>query len=386
MEEIYIIRLKGLPTSSQESLRDNKASFYYRKDLTGEALLGFGTLHSFIGSTLIVLSIINMSLHANTSQILGSGVWCGSIFAIAGLMGIVTAQKRKTDISKSKIQVKIFFTLSIVTLLLTSTYLILLIFDMKEPNANQYIGSNILISFIFELFTSLLSVFTCIRIIWPGSISCCAKDWPMQPKLKRKVIVSTQIYTNGVKQDEDLIRNLGPNCVISLSPPQSTSITRSDNYSTSNDYNEFVSMCECCEHQFNNRSNYDYKSNECNHNLKNNSSECETHERYDSDFDAENFDSSVEPEISYSGREESKEMELEINQNIDSIDSYDENDSKYETIGPKESTLEKDLNIEETFDDCEESQDNEEVVCESFCEQLTETNSENSKEHSVKAF
>ncbi len=128
MEEIYIIKLKGLPSSSQESLRDNKASFYYHKDLTGEALLGFGTLHTIIGSTLIILSIVNLFLYENKSEILGTGVWCGAIFVFAGLMGIVTAHKRKSDISKSKIQVKIFFVLSLVTLILTSIYFMFLIF------------------------------------------------------------------------------------------------------------------------------------------------------------------------------------------------------------------------------------------------------------------
>ncbi|CAG2113742.1 unnamed protein product, partial [Medioppia subpectinata] len=127
MEEIYIIKLKGLPASSQESLRDNKASFYYRKDLTGEALLGFGLMHALIGATLIVLTVINLLRVVLTSPpLLGSGLWCGAIFVVTGLMAVITAHKRKTDISKSKIQVKIFFVLSIVTSLLTITYLILM--------------------------------------------------------------------------------------------------------------------------------------------------------------------------------------------------------------------------------------------------------------------
>ena len=128
MEEIYIIKLKGLPASSQESLRDNKASFYYRKDLTGEALLGFGLMHSFSGLLLILLTAVNLVRIRWTSLILGSGIWCGVIFVFTGLMAIISAHKRKTDISKSKIQVKIFFSLTSVTSLLTIAYLILLIF------------------------------------------------------------------------------------------------------------------------------------------------------------------------------------------------------------------------------------------------------------------
>lgn len=128
MEEIYIIKLKGLPASSQESLRDSKASFYYRKDLTGEALLGIGVIHSFAGLLLIVLTAINLVQITWSTLVLGSGIWCGAIFVFTGLMAIICAQKRKTDISKSKIQVKIFFSLTIVTSLLTTSYFILRIF------------------------------------------------------------------------------------------------------------------------------------------------------------------------------------------------------------------------------------------------------------------
>lgn len=131
MEEIYIIKLKGLPTSSEESLRDNKASFYYRKDLTGEALLGFGLFHSFIGAALITLSIINLTLSGEqNSEQIGSGIWCGAIFVISGLTGVMTSQKRKSDISKSKIQVKIFFAMTITSLLLTIAFITLFIFGM----------------------------------------------------------------------------------------------------------------------------------------------------------------------------------------------------------------------------------------------------------------
>ena len=162
MEEIYIIKLKGLPASSQESLRDNKASFYYRKDLTGEALLGFGILHTFIGLLLIVLTTINLlRIQLSSITVLGSGIWCGAIFALTGFMAIITAHKRKTDISKSKIQVKIFFILSVVTSLLTLTYLILLLFgelfhyQLICLSLNNLTMSNLL-AINFDIFEKML--------------------------------------------------------------------------------------------------------------------------------------------------------------------------------------------------------------------------------------
>lgn len=224
MEEIYIIKLKGLPLNNEESLRSNhKSNFYYRKDLTSEALLGLGFFQCLIGLTLVILAVINLINHSIVNQI-GVGIWCGNVFVITGLSGLLTARKRKVDISKSKIQIKIFFVLSIVCFVLTISYFTLSLLGIRESTANIYLLSNIIASFLSEFLVSFLSIFVSVRVIWPGSLSFCAKDWPGHPKLKQKVIVSTQIYTDGSQQNSDVIRNLGPNCVISLSPLQSSSI------------------------------------------------------------------------------------------------------------------------------------------------------------------
>jgi len=313
-------------------------------------------LHTFIGLLLIVLTTINL-LRIDWSYMMGtvfgSGIWCGAIFAVTGFMAIFTAHRRRTDISKSKIQVKIFFALSVVTLLLTTTYFILLIFDLKEKTFNHYIESNIIMAFIFELFTSLLSLFTCVRIIWPGSLAFCAKDWPMHQKLKRKIIVSTQIYTNGVKQNEDMIRNLGPNCVISLGSPPSDAITRNDNYSEKIHCNQCVTICEFCE------PNLDFQPNICHHNLRHHCLNNEDiDEQYDSEFDVDNFDSDV---IS-SQVCESHESEPQINHTyeVHPNDCTQESENKYETIGGNKTSDEsiECLNSSETNDKSEEEEDN----------------------------
>ena len=72
--------------------------------------------------------------------------------------------------------------------------------DLHGPIANQFIGLNIFFSIIVETVILLLTLFTCARVLWPGCINFCAKDWPMQPKLKRKVIVKTNVFTNGIQQ------------------------------------------------------------------------------------------------------------------------------------------------------------------------------------------
>lgn len=234
MEEVYIIKLKGLPNSSnqQQSVRGKDChSFYYTKDLTAEALMGFGLIQAVLGLILIVLAIVHLlTLEVLVTPQVGVGIWSGAIFVITGLSGVLAAAKRKRDISRSKLQVRLFFIMALLSLLVSFGYLIMLIVaafgTAADPLASYqtttklFLSGNIIITFVIEASIALLSLFTTVRVIWPGSFGCLAKDWPGRPKLKKKVIVSTKIYATTMgKEGEDFCRNLGPNCVISLSNP-----------------------------------------------------------------------------------------------------------------------------------------------------------------------
>ena len=134
-----------------------------------------------------------------------------------------------------------------------------------------------------------------------------------------------------------MIRNLGPNCVISLGPPPSDAITRNDNYSDKVHCNQCMTICEFCE------PNLDFEPNICHHNLRHHCVNNEDiDEQYDSEFDVDNFDSEViGPQVC-----ESPENESQINHTyeIHPNDCTHESENKYETIGG---------NI--TSDDCNES-------------------------------
>lgn len=158
---------------------------------------------------------------------------------------------------------------------------------------------------------------------------------------------------------------MGPNCVISLSPPQVETISRSDNYLVDNDRNDFESMCDCCDHHFNNTSNIDCNSVECHHNLRTESSHSENHEQYESDFDVDNFDSIVEHEISDIKDEELQEIDFRIEENI-SYSNDDEN-CRNETICQKELSVENVSQSHELHD---------QIINRSTDEELTETSCE----------
>ena len=135
MEEIYIVKLKGLPPptgTSQESLsKDSKTSFYYHTDLTAEAIRGFSFLHIFFGLTVLCLSVTNLCFHENPLMLeppLGITVWCAIAFITLGLFGLVTAYKRKCDLSRSIFYVKIHFIFIVVVLSMTLTFIILFAF------------------------------------------------------------------------------------------------------------------------------------------------------------------------------------------------------------------------------------------------------------------
>lgn len=233
VEEIYIIKLKGLPISEDDSPHgriNHPANFYYTKDLSAEALFGFGAIHLMLGSVLIIFSIVSLSTtfqKANDVEEIdgmpeiGLGIWCGAIFALTGLTGILTSFRRKRDISRSQVQVRVFFTMSLVSVTICCVYLSLVTAGIWcEKSSRHFVSINIAVAYAFEFLTAVLSIFTCARIIWPGSMACCARDWPARPKLKRKVIVTTDIFTNGGHRcPDDFIRHLGPNCVISLTNP-----------------------------------------------------------------------------------------------------------------------------------------------------------------------
>ncbi len=153
--------------------------------------------------------------------------------------------------------------------------------------------------------------------------------------------------------------------MISLSPPQVENISGSDNYLMNNDRNEFESMCDCCDHDFNNTSNIDCNSVEFHHNLRTESSHSENHE-YESDFDVDNFDSIVEQEIEDIKDEELQEIDLEIEENINNRN--DDKNGRNETICRKELSVENVSQSHELHNQIITKSSTDEELTETCCE------------------
>src|SRR6218665_709756 len=101
MEEIYIVKLKGLPPPSVTGTKagstvgsaacrlpdDRKAAFYLTTDLTAEAVRGLSYLHIFLGFTVLCLSVTNLCFNDNPWSLeppLGITLWCALTFVILG--------------------------------------------------------------------------------------------------------------------------------------------------------------------------------------------------------------------------------------------------------------------------------------------------------------
>ncbi|KAI7697922.1 hypothetical protein SSS_10029 [Sarcoptes scabiei] len=240
MEEIYIVKLKGLPSPSSAASqhhdliagKNRKNSYCSESDLTAEAIQGFSYLHIFFGVTILCLSVTNLCFHDNPFQLqppLGITVWCSISFILLGFFGLLISYKRKCDPSGSILYVRIQLVLVLIVLSLTLTFAILFLLDLHGPIANQFIALNLIFSFIVETVFLLLTLFTCARVLWPGCMNFFAKNWPTQSSFKRKIIVKTNVFANGIKQDRaNMIQSFGPNCVISLNMPPALQSLSSD--------------------------------------------------------------------------------------------------------------------------------------------------------------
>ena len=157
MEEIYIVKLKGLPppnatTSTPSGLHcypttrlpdDRKTTFYLTTDLTAEAVRGLSYLHIFLGFTILCLSITNLCFHDNPWLLeppLGITLWCAITFIILGLFGLLAAHQRTCNLSRSIVYVRVYFFLIIVAISVTLTFVILFILGKFSISRYLYDG------------------------------------------------------------------------------------------------------------------------------------------------------------------------------------------------------------------------------------------------------
>lgn len=274
-----MIKLKGLPLNESDV---RKKPSIYANDLSIEILYGFGLFHLFIGLITLIFGLITIT--SDEWKITVVGIGSGTIFVSTGFIGIWSSIQRKDHFLSSKNSIRIFFLSSIISLLISFILITSALIGLLEINTDQLISErlkenqletrrtvtdydgeiidsnsnypklinhnnfnepnlhnfnesiievtqvhphvklNLLISLSVEIILCLISIFTSSRILWPNSFKSIGDtNWPTRPQVRRKIIIKTSIHAGSktMYQSADFCRALGPNCVVSLSPPKS---------------------------------------------------------------------------------------------------------------------------------------------------------------------
>lgn len=222
MEEIYIIKLKGLPANSDPDAARKPST--YANDLSVDVTLGFACFHVVLGLISAIFGLIFLlAFDQEEWRASTEGIGCGIIFVLSGCIGFWAASERKHNLAKANDSIKVFLLASMLSILTAASFLVLTAFGVTASAASDSSRAHLIfhltLTLLFEMCNSLLSGLTSAKIIWPMKFNFFTRSWPSQSKVTKKVIVSTSILARGLYQAHDFQRSLGPNCVISLAPP-----------------------------------------------------------------------------------------------------------------------------------------------------------------------
>lgn len=237
MEEVYVIKLKGLPLKDADAAR--KPSFI-ANDLSVEVTLGFAFFHIVLGFIAMIFGLIFLLAFNWEDEWRASvqGLGCGIIFVFTGCIGIWSSSQRKHHAAQAKDSIKIFLLASLLSILTASSFILLtaagVTISANFDSSRSHILFHLTLCLVIELINSILSGLTSCKIIWPLKFNFFSRNWPTQSKVKKKVIVSTNIYARGLydchhnqssgDNNSNFQRYLGPNCVVSVAPPPSSHI------------------------------------------------------------------------------------------------------------------------------------------------------------------
>lgn len=222
MEEVYVIKLKGLPTSGDPDAA-RKPSLY-ANDLSVDVTLGFACFHVVLGILSMTFGLIFLlGFDQNEWRASTEGIGCGIIFVFSGCIGFWAASERKHNLTKANDSIKIFLLASLLSILTSASFILLTAAGVTSSSASDssraHLIFNLTLTLLFEMFNSALSGLTSAKIIWPLRFNFYTRNWPTQSKVTKKVIVSTSIFARGLYQARDFQRSMGPNCIISLASP-----------------------------------------------------------------------------------------------------------------------------------------------------------------------
>ncbi|XP_015919287.1 uncharacterized protein [Parasteatoda tepidariorum] len=220
MEEVYVIRLRGVPsTSTSES-----SSAVDTNDLIRGSVLGLGVLHCIFGILVLIFGALKTTLeHEPPATVFGT--LFGPVFVATGLSAIMSWKR-----PFRKLKIKVFFGFSVISLLSSATFLgfclLGVVYFHSVPRVfgeGAHVTANAIISALGEMIVAALSVLTAGSAVW----KClqCGAFRPanlQQQSTRQKVIVKTDIVGGQSAAEmqgalhEEMVRHVSPHCIISL--------------------------------------------------------------------------------------------------------------------------------------------------------------------------
>lgn len=217
MEEVYVIRLRGVPSTSTSS--SSSSAIDVNALLRGTSL-GLGLLHVIFGLLLVVFGALRTTIEHEPAETV-FGTLFGPVFVATGISAILSWRR-----PFRKLKMKVFFCFAAVSLLGSVGFLGLCLFGLVYFHSvprmfgdTAHITANAIIACVGESAVSLVSVFTAGSAVWKTWRCGAFKPVAMH---RHKVIVKTDIVGGqsseggGRMIDDEVIRHVSPHCVISL--------------------------------------------------------------------------------------------------------------------------------------------------------------------------
>ncbi|XP_054722800.1 uncharacterized protein LOC129232346 [Uloborus diversus] len=225
MEEVYVIKLRGVPSTSTS---ESSSSTTDPNDLIRSSILGLGVLHIVFGVLVLTFGSLRTAVEHEPNATL-MGILFGPVFVACGICGFISWKR-----PYRKLKIRAFFGLASLSMMGSVSYIGLCLLGVvqyhgipREFGDSPHVTANALLATMGEFIVSLLSILTSGGALW--------KRWgffrPSVNHQRQKVIVKTDIVggvTSPEKGDtigsphpgagyvDEVIRHVSPHCVISL--------------------------------------------------------------------------------------------------------------------------------------------------------------------------
>lgn len=220
MEEVYVIRLRGVPSNSTSS--SSSSALDINALLRGTAL-GLGVLHVIFGLLVVIFGALRTTLDHEPAETV-FGTLFGPVFVATGVSAILSWRR-----PFRKLKMKVFFCFAAVSLLGSTAFLSLCFFGLVYFHSvprmfgdTAHLTANAIVACVGEAVVSLVSVLAAGSAAWKTWRCGAFRPVAVHRSSRQKVIVKTDIVGGqtegggGAAVDDEVIRHVSPHCVISL--------------------------------------------------------------------------------------------------------------------------------------------------------------------------